>query len=353
MKRTLYFFVGLLCAVAATELGLRTLPVATGYSNLPVNAANPVLRGTPGAKYIYSKGWNFRFAQSGTLNDDGYIGVSPSGSAKKKILLIGNSYVEAAAIDPERNLASLLGESLPQCEVLALAKSGDTLADYVARADWGVERYHPEAVVILLVENDVGHAYQPHQGGHYFAAQGDALEIRRDDWPGLAGLRKRIASLSVFRYLWDNLHLLVTLPKLDFPARKAGSASSGQDVARVELAAQFALARLQDSLAKSQVLFLIDAKRAGAPGERDIDRFADLADGAGFQVLRLQDSFDNYQRANGLWLDLRPIDAHWNAAGQTVAAKAAVPRIRALQDSCDPRSVQGGAEPERARTEPR
>jgi hypothetical protein len=345
MKRTLYFFIGLFCAVAASEVVLRALPVTTGYANLPVNAANPVLRGTPGAKYIYSKGWNFRFVHSGTLNDDGYIGTSSSGSAKKKILLIGNSYVEAAAIDPERNLASVLSKSLVQCEVLALGKSGDTLADYVARSDWSVSRYHPEAVIFLLVENDVRRSYESHQGGHYFKAQGSGMEIERADWPGLAGLSKRIAKLSVFRYFWDNLHLPVSFPKLRDASAKGTSRVPAEDISQIDRATNFALARLQDSLPKSRFLFLIDAKRTGAAGQRDIDRFADLAELGGFQVLRLQDSFDSYQRANGLWLDLRPIDAHWNVAAQAVAAEATLPRIAVLLGSYDPHAEQCGVRP--------
>jgi hypothetical protein len=353
MKRSLYFFIGLLCAVAAIELGLRALPVATGYSNLPVNAANPVLRGTPGAKYTYSKGWNFRFVHSGTLNDDGYIGISSSGTSKKRILLIGNSYVEAAAIDPERNLASVLGKSLEQCEVLALAKSGDTLADYVARSDWSVNRYHPDAVIVLLVENDVRRSYEPHPGGHYFKAQGNSLEIDREDWPGLVGLRKRIAKLSLFRYFWDNLHLPVSFPKLGTSATKGALSGRGEDNSQIDRAITFALARLQDFFPKSQFLFLIDAKRTGAAGQRDIDRFADLAELAGFQVLRLQDSFDSYQRANGLWLDLRPIDAHWNVVAQAVAADATLPRITALLDSYDPHSGHCGVWAGSSRTEQR
>ena len=135
MKRVAYFLVGLACALLATELGLRVLPVATGYRPLPLNAANPVMRGTPFASYTYSVDWNFRLARSGTLNNAGFIAAWPYVNAGHNVLLVGNSYVAADAIDPERNLAGVLSKRLDPHRVLALGVSGAALADYLALAD--------------------------------------------------------------------------------------------------------------------------------------------------------------------------------------------------------------------------
>ena len=338
MKRLLYFAIGLACALLATEVVLRALPVATGFHFLPVNAANPVLRGTPLASYSYSKDWNFRFARSGRLNDDGFIAEQPYGNAGPNVLLIGDSYVQAAAVDPAHNLGGLLGKRLDGHKVLALGESGGSLADYLAIADWGSKRYRPDAVMFLLVAGDILDAYQPHSGGHALVDTGGALENRRQDKPALSRVEAMMNRVMVFRYFFDNLGFTSRLPTLRPAAVRRWLGITPEGAARIERAGKFALARLQTIAPKRGLLLLVDAKREPGIGERDIDRFADLAERQGFQVLRLQEAFDRYQRETGLRLDLKPIDGHWNAQAQVVAAEAVLPRLTALLGQVVPNS---------------
>ncbi len=67
MKRLALILVGFLLAAAATEVALRLLPVSSGFAYLPVDDANPVLRSAPFHRYIVSRDWDLRLAQSGTL----------------------------------------------------------------------------------------------------------------------------------------------------------------------------------------------------------------------------------------------------------------------------------------------
>jgi hypothetical protein len=281
------------------------LPVMTGYSPLPVNATNPVMRGTPFASYTYSLDWNFRLTRSGTLNDDGFIAAWPYGSAGHKVLLVGNSFVAADAIDPERNLAGVLSKSLDAHRVLALGHSGAALADYLALADWGCQRYHPDAVLFLLVEGDILRSYGLRIGGYGFLERRGALEYRRLDWAPRGGAAAVIKKSKVFWYFAANLRLASTLPKLRLIAAQQDTRTAPEDATRIGRASVFALARLQEIAPKSRFLFLVDAKRVPGIGERDIDRFADIAEQQGWSVLRLQDAFDRYQQATGLRLDFK------------------------------------------------
>ena len=204
--RLAFAALGIAASAILVEVALHFAPVATGYGYLPLNVGNPVLRGTPFARYTYSLGWNFREVTHGNLNNEGFIADrdyfdSEAGS----VLIIGDSYVQAAPIPEAQNLHAVMARKLQPVEVIGLSRSGGSLPDYLAMARWGILKYHPVAVVFVIVTGDVADSVKLKPDGYYFRRTSAGLVQTRVDRPMLSPVKKALNRSKLFRYLYDNL----------------------------------------------------------------------------------------------------------------------------------------------------
>lgn len=164
-KRRVLFVVVLmtvsaLAAVCAAEVGLRLfLPVTDvqnsfwdpviGVRRVPVQTGRFVRAGRINATYRFNaQGWN----HPRDYNVERTRGTT-------RVCVIGDSYVEALHVNPDESL-TLVGErtmSRPErpAEWYAFGSSGYGLAQYYLILHHYVAFYRPDAVVIVLVSNDV------------------------------------------------------------------------------------------------------------------------------------------------------------------------------------------------------
>lgn len=62
-----------LAYLAATEMVLRFLPVATGLHSVAVNDAQPIFHFEPDRDFVYSRDWNLRDVVRGRVNNAGWV----------------------------------------------------------------------------------------------------------------------------------------------------------------------------------------------------------------------------------------------------------------------------------------
>jgi len=151
---------GFLLAAVLAELGLRLLPVSTGYGVGAVNSADPVARGTPLLRYVYSRDWSFHLANSGTLNNFGFRSSSDYLPDPRALVVVGNSYVQADALDPRDTLTERLGSILHR-PAYAVGADGFSLADYLVASRWAGDTFGAGMVVVLLTNGDLSHSCRP------------------------------------------------------------------------------------------------------------------------------------------------------------------------------------------------
>jgi hypothetical protein len=335
------YLAGGLAALLALDLLLRLLPVSTGFGFQAVDAANPVLRGMPGAAYVYSRGWNMRLARAGRLNSDGFIASYDFLRDRPSVAVIGNSFVQAAALDPADTFQENLHRAASSGrQVVAIGQAGAHAADYVAAAAWARANYRVESLVVVLTVGDVRDSEQPKSGGYHFRVErsGEVEGPLRTDRVQAGGLAALANRSRLLRYLYDNLAVHVHLPgpATIFRGHRPSPADAGADAVpqpdsrRVELLATTLLERLPaaSGLDPDQIVIVIDADRpairSGQPAEpRDIDALAKLARTSGFRVVDLDSSF----RAAGPPLDFLPLDGHWNARAHAIAAREVLAQL--------------------------
>jgi hypothetical protein len=331
-SNVLLMSVGFIVASLIAELVLQFLPVSTGYRFGPVNAEQPILHGAPRSPYLYSRGWNLQLRNSGVLNNAGFRSSYDYLPDPDSVAVIGNSFIQADALNPRDTLAEGLAAMLHR-PVYAIGVDGYSLADYLAAARWAGDRYGSTTFILLTTTGDLKRSCERHPGQHSLVDRDGriALELAPRPAPGRA---KELANDSaLFRYLFDNLKIQGNWLK---GWRRAGDAEpAAQPMASGCASMDFlrdATAYLLEGFGQLQrergarVWFLLppgyrreEGFRAG--DLRDVDYFSDLAAAAGFPVVKLDESFkDALQR--GQRLDFMPLDGHWNAAANRIAAQA-------------------------------
>ena len=160
---------------------MRLLPVNEGLHSLPVNEANPIFRFQPNRTSVWSRFWNFSMVNTVRTNNYGFVSNIDYDPTKTTplIAIIGDSYIEAAMVPYEQTGAGRLAKQLQDgARVYSFGASGAPLSQYLAYAEYVGKEFHPDVLVILVVDNDFDESllkYKLWPGFHYFEedAQGN------------------------------------------------------------------------------------------------------------------------------------------------------------------------------------
>jgi hypothetical protein len=131
--------------------------IASHWCNYP-SVFHPDLGrvGEPGSTFRWREEGN----GTGIWTTNGIRRGSWPGTVRDCILIVGDSYTEALHVDDQEYFPHLLENKLRavNCDrpVLALGRSGRSLADYVAEADTFKRLYSPGWVVVQLGDDDFG-----------------------------------------------------------------------------------------------------------------------------------------------------------------------------------------------------
>jgi hypothetical protein len=341
--RIAHILLGFLLAAVLAELGLRLLPVSTGYGIGAVNSGDPVARGTPWLRYVYSRDWSFHLANSGTLNNFGFRASSDYVPDPRALVVVGNSYVQADALEPRDTMTERLGGMLHR-PAYAVGADGFSLADYLAASRWAGDTLGAGMIVVLLTNGDLSHGCRPSSGKHYLHYAHGAITLSLAERAAPSAAKQLLNGSRLFRYLFDNLQVAASWHRGwgrddDEPpdSGRMTSMPGCADAAFEEAATQFLLTAFRgfaDTHGTRIVFIVAPAYRReqhiAAGGWRDIDTFAVQAERAGFPTVRMDSAFTQ-ALDSGVRLDFLPIDGHWNAAANALAARAAADGISRLQ----------------------
>jgi hypothetical protein len=312
---------GALAALLAVELVLRLLPVNTGLRNLPVSDSQPILRAEPNSRFTYSKGWNLRLVNEGHVNNDGFLADVDYAPGGRGVVVVGDSYVQGAAIPTDRNLAAQLRRRLHGTDVFALGVSGANLPDSVAAVRWAVPRYRPGAIVVVVTAGDVAGSFVARKGGYRFEADpAMSCAPQLNPWsPSGSWAVVLMKRLCIAYYLSENLRATEQW--------KAAFAPYTPPPAPGRLPAS------QASWRRASACFVeqIQAAAEGLPvlvvlhiRSQDDDRtpLLEALDAQRLPWIDLTPVFEARAHDFGTRLDFQPTDSHWNAQGHAVAAEA-------------------------------
>ena len=358
--KTVSIALGLLVPLLAAELVMRFLPFHTGLHSVPVNDMNPVYHFTNNQRFTYSRDWDFKNIHHRRTNNFGFVSdidYDP-GASSPLLVMIGDSYIEAAQNDFEETAQARLGARVGTGgRVYALGAGFAPLSQYLAWAEFARNTFHPDAVVVNVVGNDFDQSLLSVQqslarkvfgGMHYFVKDADAglrlvrVDLEKDP------LQEFLKRSALAQYLVRNVGIQSVVPNMvqswqifrnkgDVPAF-VGNVPSAADENHVQASKQVVDTFLnvlpeKSGLPPSRILLTVDGLRPELYDEKELAKvqssyfavmrryLVETAQQRGFEVIDLQPLFtERFKRTNER--AERIFDYHWNGVGHEVMAEA-------------------------------
>ena len=333
----------LLTMALALEVVFRTLVPASDEPYAFYDAADELLRydATRHRDGVYTVGGLARQRSRWHVNNRGWpsaIDYLPREQRRLPLVaIIGDSFVEALNVDPDRSVAARLRERLAgRYDVYSFGMSGAPLSQYLQEARYVRRHFQPEVLVFVLVHNDFHESFRPlsvHDHFLHVREAGDRFAEEDPEPYRPSAILRLVARSALVRYVVLNLKA-DTIRKAWFRAR-AGQPGPEPRKARAEIppavqgATAFLIERILRECAGAHVLFVVDGPRreiyartvAGSDGER-YNRFLHAeCDRLGCPILDMTDTFRaSYERDRRRFET--SYDYHWDAHGHEVVAGA-------------------------------
>jgi hypothetical protein len=331
----------------------RLLPVTDPPYSPPVASADPVARLQPGLDYRYSSGWDFSIIAHKRTNNFGYNFIRDYDPAETTPLLmvIGDSFVQANAVDAGKTAAELLDAGLDgKGRVYSVGLAGAPLSQYLVFAQFAKRTFRPDAMAFFIISNDFDESLRQYASDprlHYFEESGgQALLTRRGDYE-MSPLKTVLRRSAFVRYAMLNVQVVERLEDVlgALRGRKRAAPYLGsrdadtpaaleQRIADAKRAVDHFLDRLpaMSGLASDSIVFVLDAMRPAIYSAQALRLsensyhaqmrryFHASAAARGYQVLDMQPVFMARHRLDGARFEF-PTDSHWNALANRVVAE--------------------------------
>jgi hypothetical protein len=276
---------------------------------------------------INAQGWNSGFGDYAVQRRPGV----------ERIAVIGDSYVEGFQVPHDESLAEQISTVMSAAgqptEVYRFAISGAPMSHYLYIAEHEVPKYHPDWIVVVLVDNDYDDSFRFRPGRYTSAFQKLRTENGRvtgeippAPWTSSWGdLFRQTAIMRFLAFRWQLKP--ERLSGAMFPDARAEAADPDADIRAVT---DYAIARL-DAVARkmgARLLIVVNGdvgaiySGAGETRARALNRIAAEAAAAhGVTFLDLDTAFATDWRANRRPLNFSS-DGHWNARAHALAGAA-------------------------------
>ena len=344
--------VGLLLPLLALECVMHLLPVSDAANTQAVNQARPVIHFMPNQDITFSRGWAFSISNVKHINNYGYMSdydYHPAALDDSPLLvIIGDSYVEAAQVENSKSMHGLLASRIDsKGRIYGLGYSGSPLSQYLAFADFARNEFKPDSMAFVIIENDFDESlleYKSAPGFHYFTTKGDGtMELILVNYDASNFIRKTAKRSALIRYLILTVGIDLETVSAIFASEErtrqrhfVGNTPANTEQVRLKKS-QAAVDTFFDELPErsglspGRILLIVDGMRPHlytsdgmtvAKGSYfDLMRnfFMQRATALGYQIIDMQPVFQSHYRRHKQRFEF-PIDAHWNELGHKLVA---------------------------------
>tara|TARA_B100001939_G_C16884762_1_gene592540 strand:+ start:145 stop:1212 length:1068 start_codon:yes stop_codon:yes gene_type:complete len=182
------------------EFTLFFFPVREPANTIPQTESS-ILKLKPNYEYTYSTGPFFQINAKKNTNNYGYNSNYDYEKNKGDILVIGDSFVDAAEVNNFETFHHKLKEKINK-NVYQLSHSSSNLAQYYKFAEFGVSEFKPNIIIYNIVANDYFNA-QP--GKYNFNLDDEKIFLKKDGYPEKKLIHKILLKSNLVRYLYYNV----------------------------------------------------------------------------------------------------------------------------------------------------
>jgi hypothetical protein len=255
-----------------------------------------------------------------------------------RIVIIGDSYVEALQVNVEDSIAGQLRRMVsPQIEVYSFGISGASLSQYVQIARYARSHFEPDLVVINVVHNDFDESLcsVKRQAG-MLCLDDDGPDIREAPIVPYQSNKafRLVRRSSVIRFFIANLKVTERMHELFAPKAPHERYNANVDTERVasqrrriSKVTDYVLSTLKREMGGIPVMFLIDAPRrdiyAGTLRESSVawlnEHLKNQCEKFQFRFIDLTNEFSRIFEVTRIPFESE-FDWHWNERGHLAAA---------------------------------
>jgi len=343
ITKTCSYLIFLLFSVAVLlEIIFRLLPTTTPVDLQAVTSEEDILRFYPNQTAVFSLGGNFYKTVIKETNNAGfYSSFNFQKNKKPRIMIIGDSYVEAAQIKNSDTLGEVIAAKDNKKDIYQMGVSGVPISQYIKMIEYAQNNYEPDHFVIVIIGNDFDQSlceFRIKLGTWCFD---ENFKLIFNPFDGYTGLRSYARQSAFARYIFlqagINWRDLMAALKLKPQGMEADTEYAG-NVKRFKRHDIFdrsviVVDRFFEELDKLKIIdkvtLVLDADRSDIYNNRQTESY--------FQKMREYTIIE--ANANGVRLvDMRPIfaddykdhkikfefptDGHWNERAHKLVAEA-------------------------------
>lgn len=309
-------------ALIGLELTLSLFPVTEVSRTKPLTEKSTPFEVSAEAnsEFTFSRGRDFRNSRIRHTNSLGFFSDFDYQIGEKDIIVIGDSYVEAAAVDFEKTFHQILSKALRE-KIYNFGISGAPLSQYEAYLSEACQKFLPKKVIIPIIANDFSESlYEHRRGAGFFHYHENG--ILKPTPRKISLLRRALSRSSLIRYWYFHLGGAQILS-----STHNGTEKMKREKAIHKIAATYFLDNIKNYCVDAKnIIFLVDANRSqdGIYGDNKrlehMSGFISKSQRLGYTVIDLTPSMKREFLKTGLRYEF-PYDGHWNSQGHKFVAK--------------------------------
>ena len=224
-------FLGLAVAILL-EVTFRVLPTTSPVDLQRIDSEDEILSFEKNQTGTFSLGANFYKTVDKKTNNAGfYSNYIYEKDAFPDIMVIGDSYVEAAQIQNIDSVGELLQADGGAGVVYQMGVSGVPISQYIKMAAYAKKHYSPKRYVIVLVGNDFDESlcdYRVKEGTWCFDKNFNLVFVPFHGYKGIRGFARQSAFVRYLVFqVGINWHHLMSLARLNDEGMSAGHNFAG------------------------------------------------------------------------------------------------------------------------------
>lgn len=333
---------GVLAFLLIAEALCRVLPVSS-QTQADYYIDPQILTYAPDLPWRYATGWDLRHPQQLRTNGHGFVSGHAFVRDPRAVVLVGDSYVEAASLDaasrPEAQIERALGGQRP---VYAMGAAGTALLDYAERIRYAQQHFGSRDFIVLMERNDVRQALCGSGNVHSQCLDAATLAPRTETVPPTTALKRLLRRSALAQYLVSQLKIVparlwqqafglhgpaahgVAPLQRDAAAPAARAGLTGLAQAEISAVSQAFFERIRPHVSGTLVI-VVDADRPALQHGRPVDDparryFITLARAAGATVIDTEPLYRAHFERSALSLDVGPDNGHLNPLGVALVA---------------------------------